>query len=125
MARAARLLEMLIRLRGAPRLTARELADEFGVSRRTMQRDLQALAALGVRLVAAPGPGGGVHPRPRPAPGPALPDGRRGARRAPVLRCLRALRPAPLRARERGALRGHEAARGPTSGRRARAGASA
>jgi predicted DNA-binding transcriptional regulator YafY len=59
MARAARLLEMLIRLRGAPRLTARELADEFGVSRRTMQRDLQALADLGVRLVAAPGPGGG------------------------------------------------------------------
>jgi predicted DNA-binding transcriptional regulator YafY len=59
MARAARLLEMLIRLRGAPRLTARQLADEFGVSRRTMQRDLQALAALGVRLVAAPGPGGG------------------------------------------------------------------
>jgi predicted DNA-binding transcriptional regulator YafY len=57
--RAARLLEMLIRLRGAPRLTAGELADEFGVSRRTMQRDLQTLADLGVRLVAAPGPGGG------------------------------------------------------------------
>jgi len=58
-ARAARLLEMLIRLRGAPRLTARELADEFRVSRRTMQRDLQTLADLGVHLVAAPGPGGG------------------------------------------------------------------
>lgn len=59
MARVARLLEMLIRLRGAPRLTAQELADEFGVSRRTMQRDLQTLADLGVRLAAAPGPGGG------------------------------------------------------------------
>jgi len=59
MTRAARLLEMMIRLRGAPRLTAQELADEFGVSRRTMQRDVQALADLGVRLVAAPGPGGG------------------------------------------------------------------
>jgi predicted DNA-binding transcriptional regulator YafY len=58
-ARAARLLEMLIKLRGAPRLTARELADQFGVSRRTMQRDLQTLADLGVRLVASPGPGGG------------------------------------------------------------------
>ena len=59
MARAARLVELLIRLRGAPRLTARELADEFEVSRRTMQRDLQALADLGLRLVAMPGPGGG------------------------------------------------------------------
>ncbi len=59
MARAARLLEMLIKLRGAPRLTAQELADQFGVSRRTMQRDLQTLADLGVRLVASPGPGGG------------------------------------------------------------------
>lgn len=59
MTRPARLLEMLIRLRGAPRLTAQELADEFGVSRRTMQRDLRDLAELGVRLVAAPGPGGG------------------------------------------------------------------
>lgn len=59
MARAARLLEMLIRLRSAPRLTARELADEFEVSRRTMQRDLRVLADLGVRIAAAPGPGGG------------------------------------------------------------------
>lgn len=59
MVRAARLLEMLIRLRGAPRLTAQELADEFGVSRRTMQRDLLALTELGVPLVATPGPGGG------------------------------------------------------------------
>lgn len=59
MTRAARLLELLIRLRGSPRLTAQELADEFEISRRTMQRDLQALADLGVRLVAAPGPGGG------------------------------------------------------------------
>ena len=59
MTRPARLLEMLIRLRGAPRLTAQELADEFGVSRRTMQRDLRDLAELGVRLIAAPGPGGG------------------------------------------------------------------
>jgi predicted DNA-binding transcriptional regulator YafY len=57
--RAPRLLELLIRLRAAPRLTAQELADEFAVSRRTMLRDLQALADLGVRLVAMPGPGGG------------------------------------------------------------------
>jgi predicted DNA-binding transcriptional regulator YafY len=58
-ARAARLLNMLIRLRAAPRLTAQELADEFEVSRRTMQRDLQTLTELGVRFAAVPGPGGG------------------------------------------------------------------
>jgi len=73
MARVARLLEMLIRLRGAPRLTAQELADEFGVSRRTMQRDLQTLADLGVRCAGA---GRRVHPRARPAPGPVDADGR-------------------------------------------------
>ncbi len=59
MARAARLIELLIRLRGTPRVTAQELADHFEVSRRTMLRDLRALGDLGVPLVAAPGPGGG------------------------------------------------------------------
>ncbi len=59
MARAARLLELLIRLRATPRVTAQELADHFEVSRRTMLRDLQTLSDLGVPLVATPGPGGG------------------------------------------------------------------
>jgi NAD(P)H-dependent FMN reductase len=40
----------------ADRLAARGDLDVAVVSRRTMQRDLQALADLGVRLVAAPGP---------------------------------------------------------------------
>lgn len=59
MARATRLLELLIRLRASPLVTAQELADHFEVSRRTMLRDLRALADLGVPLVATPGPGGG------------------------------------------------------------------
>lgn len=59
MSRTARLLELLIRLRTAPRFTAGELAAEFGVSRRTMLRDLQTLSELGVPLIATPGPGGG------------------------------------------------------------------
>ena len=58
-ARATRLLELLIRLRASPSVTAQELADHFEVSRRTMLRDLRALADLGVPLVATPGPGGG------------------------------------------------------------------
>ncbi len=61
MARAARLLELLIRLRTTPRVTAQELADHFEVSRRTMLRDLRTLSDVGVPLIAAPGPGGGYR----------------------------------------------------------------
>lgn len=57
--RAARLLEVLIRLSAKPRFTVQELADEFAVSRRTMLRDLHELSAMGVPLAATPGPGGG------------------------------------------------------------------
>ena len=59
MSQAARLLEVLIRLRDKPRFTVQELAVTLGVSRRTMLRDLHALSAMGVPLVATPGPGGG------------------------------------------------------------------
>jgi len=58
-ARATRLLELLIRLRATPSVTAQELADHFEVSRRTMLRDIRALADRGVPLVGTPGPGGG------------------------------------------------------------------
>src|ERR671911_1478241 len=65
--RTARLLELLIRVQTKPRFTAQELAEEFGVSRRTMLRDLRALSEMGVPLRSTPGPGGGY----------ALPRGRR------------------------------------------------
>jgi len=53
------LLELLIRVQTKPRFTVAELAEEFGVSRRTMLRDLSALSAMGVPLRSTPGPGGG------------------------------------------------------------------
>jgi len=53
------LLELLIRVQTKPRFTAAELAEEFGVSRRTMLRDLSALSAMGLPLRSTPGPGGG------------------------------------------------------------------
>lgn len=59
MSRAARLLELMVRVQAKPRFTAAELAEEFGVSRRTMQRDLAALSGMGVPLRSTPGPGGG------------------------------------------------------------------
>jgi predicted DNA-binding transcriptional regulator YafY len=59
MSQAARLLEVLFQLRAKPRVTVQELAEQFAVSRRTMLRDLHALSAMGVPLVAIPGPGGG------------------------------------------------------------------
>jgi predicted DNA-binding transcriptional regulator YafY len=57
--RTTRLLELLVRVQTKPRFTAQELADEFGVSRRTMLRDLNALSGMGVPLCSTPGPGGG------------------------------------------------------------------
>jgi predicted DNA-binding transcriptional regulator YafY len=59
MAQAARLMEVLFRLRARPRFTVQELADTLGVSRRTMLRDLHALSEMGIPLIATPGPGGG------------------------------------------------------------------
>ena len=59
MSRATRMLELLIRLEAKSRFSVDELAGEFGVSRRTMLRDLQALSEMGVPLASRTGPGGG------------------------------------------------------------------
>ena len=79
MSRTARLLELMVRVQAKPRFMAAELAEEFGVSRRTMQRDLAALAGMGVPLRSTPGPGGGD----------SLPRG--GRRREPSLTVAEAL----------------------------------
>jgi predicted DNA-binding transcriptional regulator YafY len=57
--RTARLLELLMKVQTKHRFTAAELAEEFGVSRRTMLRDLAALSGMGVPLRSTLGPGGG------------------------------------------------------------------
>ena len=54
-----RLLELMVRVQAKPRFTAAELAKKFGVSRRTILRDLQVLSGMGVPLRSTPGPGGG------------------------------------------------------------------
>src|SRR6185312_2702108 len=59
MSRATTMLELLIRLDANSRFSVDELAGEFGVSRRTMLRDLQALSEMGVPLASRTGPGGG------------------------------------------------------------------
>jgi predicted DNA-binding transcriptional regulator YafY len=59
MARTARLMELMITVQQRPRFSVQEMAVRFGVSRRTMLRDLHDLSAMGLPLAATPGPGGG------------------------------------------------------------------
>lgn len=53
------MLELITKVRAKGHFTVQAMADEFGVSRRTMLRDLHALSAMGVPLSSLPGPGGG------------------------------------------------------------------
>jgi predicted DNA-binding transcriptional regulator YafY len=62
MNRIDRLLGYILALQGRRRLTAAQLAAQFEVSARTVYRDLEALAELGVPIVASPGHGYSLSP---------------------------------------------------------------
>lgn len=61
MSKSKRLMELMMTVNRKRRFKVRELADEFGVSARTIMRDLQELSELGVPLYAEPGPHGGYQ----------------------------------------------------------------
>lgn len=61
MTRAKRLNEMIMMVNRKKRFTVKELAQEFGVSKRTILRDLQELSGMGVPLYSEAGPHGGYQ----------------------------------------------------------------
>lgn len=61
MSRADRLMDLVDLLRGREGATIEELADELGVTSRTLFRDLALLRDRGMPITGEPGPGGGVR----------------------------------------------------------------
>ncbi|GED69699.1 DeoR family transcriptional regulator [Brevibacillus reuszeri] len=61
MSKSKRLLELMLTVNRKRKFTAGELAYEFGVSTRTILRDLQELSELGVPLYSEVGPHGGYQ----------------------------------------------------------------
>lgn len=61
MSKSKRLMELMMTVNRMRKFTVKELADQFGVSTRTMLRDLQELSELGVPLYSEVGPHGGYQ----------------------------------------------------------------
>lgn len=61
MSKAKRLMELWMTVNRKRKFTVKELAREFGVSSRTILRDLQELGEIGVPLYSEPGPHGGYR----------------------------------------------------------------
>lgn len=61
MSKSKRLMELMMTVNRMRRFKVQELADEFGVSKRTILRDLQELGELGVPLYSEVGPHGGYQ----------------------------------------------------------------
>lgn len=61
MSKSKRLLDLMMTVNRKRRFKVQELADEFGVSKRTILRDLQELSELGVPLYSEVGPHGGYQ----------------------------------------------------------------
>lgn len=59
--RADRLVRLVLLLQARGRMTVADLAADLEVSARTVYRDLEALSAGGVPVLATPGPGGGCQ----------------------------------------------------------------
>ena len=57
---AGRLFEIVYYLLNKKRVTAKELAEHFGVSRRTICRDIDTLSAAGIPIYTERGKGGGI-----------------------------------------------------------------
>lgn len=59
--KSQRLIQIIMYINAKQSFTVRELADEFGLSTRTITRDLQELSELGVPLYSVQGRGGGYR----------------------------------------------------------------